>query len=118
MSNKKSIRDAIFAENNRKPASKVIEIFGQEVEVRQPSLAQIHKLGKAAAANDKVPPFIRILTEYTYVPGTDEHVFEPTDADTLAAMPAGDWMNKLNTAIEQLTGVDVKAAEKNSEETD
>lgn len=118
MSNRNDIRAAIFAEENRKPSSKVITLFGQKVEIRQPTLAQITKLGKASAANDKIPPIVRIMVEYLYVPGTDEKVFDIADAEQLATMPSGKWLSDLNSAIEELTGVDVAEAEKNSEETD
>lgn len=115
--NKNDIRAAIFADENRKPGRKVITLFGQEVEIRQPTLAQITKLGKASAANDKIPPIVRIMIEYIYVPGTEDKIFDIADAEQLATMPSGKWLSDLNKAIEELTGVDVEAAEKNSEET-
>src|SRR5690606_9643413 len=109
--------DAIFAEENRKPARREINLFGQKVEIKQPTLSQIAKLGQASPES-KIPPIVRIMIEYIYVPGTDEKVFDPADAESLAAMPSGKWLSDLNKAIEELTGVDVKEAEKNSEETD
>lgn len=118
MVDRKALRDAIFSEKNRKPASKQITIFGQVVEIRQPTLSQINNLGKASAANDKTPPFVRMLTEYIFVPGTNEKVFDIADADSLTNMPSGPWIMEINKAVEELTGVDVRAAEKNSEETD
>lgn len=111
------LRAAIFADKNKVAAKKVISLFGAEVEIRQPTLAQITKLGKASAANDKIPPIVRIMIEYMYVPGTDDKIFEIADAEQLASMPSGKWLSDLNAAIEELTGVDVGEAEKNSEET-
>lgn len=114
---KAELRAAIFDKKNKQQATKIITLFGEEVEIRQPTLAQITKLGKASV-NDKIPPLIRIMIEYLYVPGTEDHVFEPADAESLASMPTGKWLNDLNSAIEELTGVNVKEAEKNSDETD
>lgn len=115
--NKKAIRDAIFADENRKPARRAVTLFGQKVEIKQPTLSQIAKLGQASA-DSKIPPIVRIMIEYIYIPGSEEKVFDPGDAEQLAAMPSGKWLSDLNEAIEKLTGVDVKDAEKNSEETD
>lgn len=118
MANRKALRDAIFSEENRKPNSTTIEVFGQVVEIRQPTLFQITSVGKASAANEKIPAFVRMLIEYLYVPGTDDKLFELADADSLASMPSGKWINDINEAFTKLTNVDVKEAEKNSEETD
>jgi len=116
MATRDDIRAAIFSVENRRPKTKVIELFGQEVEVRQPTLAQINKLGKASA-DERTPALVRIMIEYIYVPGTDTKVFDAADAESLATMPSGKWLSDLNSAIEELTGVNVKDAEKNSDET-
>jgi hypothetical protein len=115
--NRQDLRASIFKSDNKKTKSAVITLFGEEVEIRQPTLAQIAKLGRQAQ-DTKIPPVVRIMIEYIYVPGTDEKVFETGDAEQLASLPSGQWLNDLNRAIEELTGVDVKEAEKNSEEMD
>lgn len=121
MTDKRMTRDALRASlmkaENKKAKSKIIDLFGEQVEIRQPTLAQITKLGKASA-DDKVPAIARIMIEYLYVPGTDEKVFDAADGEYLAGLPTGQWLNALNMAIEELSGVDVKGAEKNSETTD
>jgi hypothetical protein len=109
------MRAKIFADGNRIPQKRNITLFGEEVEIRQPTLAQINKLSKSA--DEKTPAIVKIMIEYMFVPGTDEKVFDPADAAQLAEMPSGKWLNDMNNAIEELTGVDVKAAEKNSDET-
>jgi hypothetical protein len=116
MNLKDQIRATIFADGNRIPAKREIMLFGEKVEIRQPTLAQISRLSKQGD-NDKVPPIVKIMIEYIYVPGTDDKVFDSADAEQLAGMPSGKWLSDMNTAIEELTGVDVKVAEKNSEET-
>lgn len=117
MKNRDALRAAIFSAENKKAATRNIELFGQEVEIRQPTLGQIAKMSKVSA-DDKVPPIIRIMIEYTYVPGTDERVFEVADTEALASLPSGKWLNDFNKAMEELSGVNVKDAEKNSDATD
>lgn len=112
------LRESIFADKNKKIDSRPLKLFGENVEVRQPTLAQITKLSKLSTENSKVPPIVRIMIEYIYVPGTDDKVFETADAESLAAMPSGQWLTDLNKVLEELTSVDVQVAEKNSEETD
>lgn len=115
--NRDELRAKIFSAENRKLKTKVIELLGTTVEIRQPTLAQINKLSKMSA-DDKIPALIRIMVEYCYVPGTTEKVFELSDAESLSTLPSGKWLSDFNAAVEELTGVNVKEAEKNSDETD
>jgi hypothetical protein len=110
------IRAAMFAEGNKKPASEPLTLFGQEVEVRQPTLAQLNALSRKAA-DAKIPGVVNLLIEYCFIPGTDEKVFDLADAEQLASMPTGKWLNDFNTVVQKLSGIDIKAAEKNSEAT-
>ena len=113
-----AMRASIFAAENKKPASTVIKLFGQDIEVRQPTLSLINKIGrKNAESANKYPGIVNILIGYCYIPGTDEKVFDDSDADQLASMPSGQWLNDFNEAVQKLTGLDVKEAEKNSDET-
>jgi hypothetical protein len=111
-----AMRAAMFAEQNKKPASEVMSLFGQDVEIRQPTLSQLNTLGRKAA-DAKIPGIVNLLIEYCHIPGTDEKVFDPGDAEQLASMPTGKWLNDFNLVVQRLSGVDIKAAEKNSEET-
>ena len=108
-----SLREAIFAASNRELQSIKLTIFGQEVEVRQPTVKQITALAKRAQVEGS-SAIINILTEYCYVPGTNEKVFEDGDAEALMELPSGKWLTDLNAAVSTLSGVDVAAAEKNS----
>lgn len=110
-----SLRSNIFNSKNKQQAVREIEMFGEVVEVRQPTLGQIARMGKE---DSKIPAIIRMMVEYVYVPGTNERVFDAADAEQLATMPSGKWLTDMNKAIMEMTGVDVKEAEKNSEETD
>lgn len=110
-----AIRSSIFSAKNKKLKTKTITMFDELVEVRQPTLKQITAI--SGSADEKVPAIIRILCEYVFVPGTDTKVFDKSDAEQLASMPSGQWLSDFTEAINELTGVDVSAAEKNSEET-
>ena len=113
---KNEMRASIFSDEKKKPASLPFTFFGEQMEVRQPTLLQIHKMGKYAAS-DK-PGIARAIIEYCYIPGSDEKVFEETDLDQIASLPTGQWLHDFNEVIEKLTGTtDVKAAEKNSDAT-
>lgn len=111
------IRSAIFASKN-KGATRTFDFFGQAVEIRQPTLAQITRLSRVAAEDTKIPQVVRVLIEYCYVPETNEKVFDIGDAEQLASLPSGKWLANFNKAFEELSGIDVEAAEKNSEKTD
>lgn len=112
-----AVRAAIFDKENRLPRSEPVTLFGQKLELRQPTLAQISKMGQVDP-KDKTPGIVKIMIEHLYMPGSNEKVFDIADADMLASMPAGPWLDEVNSAMEKLSGVDVQEAEKNSEETD
>lgn len=115
--NRDKMRASIFKSENKKPASSIITLFGEQVEIRQPTLATINRIGRMAANDSKIPGIVRVLIEYCFVPGTEEKVFDQADAEQLASMPSGQWLHDFNKEVEKLTGIDVRGAEKNSEET-
>lgn len=87
--------------------SKLINVFGIDLELRQPSLGSIMDTrenddAKARAAD--------MIVKYAYVPGTDELVFEATDRDLILRWPFGEDLLALQTAITELTGLDIDAA--------
>lgn len=114
--NRDEIRAALFSSKSKKQAKRIIELFGESVEIRQPNISQITKLGKEAGES-KIPPIVRALIEYSYVPGTDDKLFDSADAEQIATMPTGKWLTDFNQALLELTGINVEEAEKNSEET-
>ena len=101
------IRTAIL---NAKPKKKVIELFGQKVEIRQPRVGDILSITESEDGMDR---FMKVMLNYCYVPGTDEKVFEEADRDSLAAVPFGPEFDALNEAISELIEVDVKGQEGN-----
>ncbi len=89
-----------------KAESKIIKMFGVDLEIRQPSLGSIMA---AREENDQAIRAVDMIIEYAYVPGTDDHVFEMTDRDVIKNWPFGKDLTRLNAAIAELTGVDVDA---------
>lgn len=111
--------------------SKIIEYEGEQYEIREPSEAQqgaiydaarepvsaeaLRDREKAAEAAMKINMSrLRVwaLISLTYVPGTDEHVFEPAHFDELMAKPASYLAPLKDAAMEMLSGRDVAEAKK------
>ncbi len=108
------VRAALFDAKNKKRESRIIQILGVDVEIRQPTIDQINRMSKVAG-DDTDPEsntFIEILLEYCYVPGTTEKVFETGDKESLAEFPVGSWLGGINKAIEQMTDIKVDDAVK------
>jgi hypothetical protein len=112
---RQAIRDAVFT---TKPRSKVISVFGTEIEIRQPSLRAI--LGKGFNELSPDVKAAHVLIGYAYVPGTNQKVFEDLDVDGILGLPFGEDMNLIQNTIGELTDVEkmTKAAEGNSETTE
>ena len=108
--NRTDVRSKIFSKSKFRTES--IEINGIQVDVRQPSLAQIREIGKWDEDEDAL---IKLLIKFCYVHGTNDPVFDETDTESLEAMPTGKWMSDFQKAFSKLSGLDVEVAEKNSE---
>ncbi len=100
------LRDALLG-SVPKPESKVIEMFGVDIELRQPSLGAIMK---ARETGDQATRAVEMIIEYAFVPGTDDHVFDAADSDVIKNWPFGKDLARLNDAVAELTGVDIEAA--------
>lgn len=113
------LRTSIFKSENLQPKTEVVTFFGEEVEVRQPSMNTILNFRNADEA-DRKTQMVDMLIEYVFVPGTNEKVFETADKDQLLQMPFGQDMTGLQAAISRLTNVDLQtsAKAKNSDGTD
>lgn len=110
---RKTLRDRIFA--SAKVKTKTITFFGVDVELRQPSTGRVLEL-RSLNAEDPKRAAMEMIINYTYVPGTDELMFEEADIEALLSMPFGEDMARMNRAISELTDIDVGLAEKNLEE--
>lgn len=107
MSTKDEIRSAVFSQ---KPASKVITFVGQQIELRQPPVSvvisdDVISDPNASDTERRQAAAVKAILDYSYVPGTDERVFDETDRDGLMALPFNkDWVD-LQSAINELTNI-------------
>jgi len=104
MSTKRNELRAKLLGSAPKPKSELVTLFGAEVELRQPTLATIMEMSDEVDSKQRsVDMFLR----YAYVPGTNELVFEKTDAAVILAWPFGDDILAMQQAIGRLTGLKV-----------
>jgi len=106
------LRGKIFA--HRPLKSEIVHIFGQDVEVRQPTLGQILDVKEDP---DRRKAIVRLMINYCFVPGTNERVFEEADFESIISMPFGDDLRLVNEAINKLTGIRVEEAKNASTPT-
>lgn len=104
-----TIRSKVLGESH-KPKFRVIDFFGTQVEIRQPTLGSIIS---AQMAEDPKRGVIEILLNRTFVPGTDTLVFEPADEDVLKQLPFGEDLIRVSEALTELSGVNFQEPETN-----
>lgn len=107
MSNRDALRSKLLT--SHKPKSKLVKVFGAEIELRQPRLGVVMKTREMEDPAERVASMI---IQYAYVPGTDELVFEEGDQATITQWPFGQDLIELQQAITSLTGLDLDNAEK------
>lgn len=105
---RKSLRDSLLG-HAPKPMRKELTLFGQTIELQQPTLRAILEAQEVVDTKERS---IGMIIEYAYVPGTSEHIFEPADKEIILNWPFSDELVAIQLAIAELTGVDVSAAEK------
>lgn len=108
------VRDALRAKllQTRKPSSKVFTFFGEKLELRQMTVADVMKTNPDENEQHRL---IGILIQYAYVPDTDEKVFEEGDSDVLLSQPFGQDFVNLSEALSELTSVNFTAQKPDSE---
>lgn len=115
--NSKQLRDAlrakIFDGKNTVPKRKLIKFFGEEIELRQPTLSNILA---AQRDEDRESAVIGALIDHAYVVGTDEHIFSVEDQDQLLAMPFGDDFVNVSKALEEMSTVNFRGESASTEE--
>lgn len=99
---RKSIRDQIFS---TKPETREVPFNGTKIELRQPSLDDVMNL-QDASKDDKKGAAITTIIQYSYVPGTEERVFEETDRDIIAQLPFNKDVKGLFDTVNELLGLD------------
>jgi hypothetical protein len=108
MSMRDSVRAAIFNSPMNQQKSEAIEFMGAQVEVRQPLVEDI-----MAASKEEDGGVVMMLVRYTFVPGTNERVFDAEDAEALLKMPFGRDMSRFLEVVKNMTDIDLKVQEKN-----
>lgn len=118
MTQRDDIRKALL---DAKPKSKIVTIYGQKVEIRQSKIgAVLSSLEGEDGEPKKISrkrAFAELLITHCYVPGTNDHVFDEADVDGLSEMPFGPDVMSLQQAVQELMGINVEAAIKNSGKT-
>jgi hypothetical protein len=96
-------RDAIRAKIfGAKPKSELVEnFFGTTIEIRQPTL----QVALEQRNTDEKDRLYFMLTDYAYVPETNEKVFEKEDIDNIRNLPFGPEFNALMDKINSLLGI-------------
>lgn len=88
--------------------SKLVEVFGTTIEMRQPSLRDIMK---ARETEDTESLAAQMIVKYAVVPNTTEKVFTEEDIQTILDWPFGEDLQRVNEAISELTGIDIEEVE-------
>lgn len=106
------VRKAIF--KSKKLKTITIDLFGERVDIRQPSLRDLFKMTKGKDVEEAI---VTMLIDHAYVPGTKENLFDSTDRDLILSWPSGPWIENVNKAIDELINLKIPDAEKNSGKT-
>lgn len=108
---RREIRNKIL---QAKPEVRQLNLFGADVELRQPPLKEIMEFQQSGDTTDAAA---RMVQRYVFVPGTDMRVFEEADLESILGIPFGKDMQALQEAINDLTGIEIEVEkqEKNSE---
>ena len=110
-SKRDDMRARIFA---KKPKTKLVAFNGTKIEVHTPPVREVLKVQDMEDTSERVA---HLLIRYCYVPGTTQQVFEEGDKETLLNMPFDGELMALQEAINELSDIDVKAAEGNLPKT-
>ena len=104
-----SVRDAIRKATlgtTAKFKSEKVKFNGVEVEIRQPSVKGrkelFHRCMDEAGRVDTMEFLTWGVIYNTYVPGTDELVFEDSDYDALVSRPSGGFLDKFGEVAARL----------------
>lgn len=107
--------------------SKIIDYEGLKFELRQPSVrlkSRLMQKARVPMVENKNELAEKIdfaalqawtLIYCTYVPGTDEHVFNEADFDVIVDSPAGGYVDALGEAAMEMIGAQPEIDAKNSE---
>lgn len=115
MSKRNALRSALLGSS---PVFKkeIVEYNGEQYEIRQPSVkARKQLFEKCMDENGKIQTgdfLVWGVIYNTYVPETNELVFEDTDYEVLMAKPSGGILDKLGAIASKLLNVEDDSIEK------
>jgi hypothetical protein len=120
MSEEKSKRDALRSAllGKSKRISKTIEIAeGVEIEIRQPTVGARSRIMIAAGVsgasqdlNDLAAIQIAAVVHCSFVPGTNERIFDAADRGVLEELPTNQWFDEVSgVALELMNSEPEKA---------
>jgi hypothetical protein len=112
---REEIRNAISVSEVAKPKKKVIDFFGTKMEIRQPTLGSI-----AQSRDDQglgINAIVGSLIANSYVPDTDEQVFDEADAAWLNTLPFGPDLKRVSDTLAELSDVDFLEPSADSKQT-
>lgn len=105
------IRALFFAPLDTPTPPVSLEWNGVTFEWRRPSVQQVQNARDDDDADKNF--LVRLIIEYSYVPGTDQKLFEDTDYDRVMSMPFGpEWQTAVTTIGKEI-GLGVEAKVKN-----
>lgn len=104
---RQAMRDQLLG-HAPKPNRKEVTLFGVVLEMQQPTLGSILKSQDIEDGKERA---VNMIIQYSFVPGTNDPIFEEADKDIILNWPFNDELVTLQLTIAELTGVDVKEAE-------
>jgi len=114
-----SIRDSIRSATVGSKAEfkkEIVEFNGRKVEIRQPSVKVRRELFKRCMDDqgrvDSMDFLVWAVIYNTYVPGTDERVYDEEDYDAFISKPAGGFMDKFGEVASKLMNVEESTEKK------
>lgn len=102
------LRDGLLG-NVPKPKTKTVPLFGMSIELHQPTLRSILD---NQGIEDTKQRGTKMIIEYSYIPGTNERIFDDADREMILNWPFTNELIDLQMSIAELTGVDTTDAEK------
>lgn len=112
MPSRDSLRAKIFSGSNSKKRSVTFNFNGVDLEWRQPSIREV-QTAQADTGAGEGNFMTTLLISHTFIPGTEERVFEEADRDSLENMPfGGDWQRTIKS-ISDLLDLSVEDKAKN-----
>lgn len=88
----------------------IVEFEGASFEVRQPTIRERSELRERSVKGETLDILaftVWSVIGQTFMPGTDQKVFEATDFDALASLPSGGLVDVLSGAISVLSSVSI-----------